>query len=81
MYYCFKQGGGNCKNPCAIVSWNEKFQDYVDCKTRRHECERDDDFFFMPKPVSSTTKIVTIKEQTNYHVLSVEDVDEYPEYQ
>lgn len=54
----------------------------MDWKTWRHECESDDDdFFFMPKPVSSTTKIVLIKEQTHYHVLSVEDVDEYSEYQ
>jgi hypothetical protein len=86
----YKKWGLNSMNPCVIVSWNVKFQESNEWKskaTRDDDCyssdeeDSDDVIVDEDEACSRTKKVIPSQDQPHYHILMVDEDEDNHQFQ
>ncbi|XP_046656682.1 F-box only protein 21-like isoform X3 [Daphnia pulicaria] len=78
----YKKWGRNFRKPCVIVSWNVKFQESNEWKSKvTSEEDSDDEEVDEEKVCSRTKKVIPSQDQPHYHILMVDSDADNPQFQ
>jgi hypothetical protein len=87
----YKKWGRNFRKPCVIVSWNVKFQEsnewkskvtcYDGCCCCYNKEDSDDVIVDEDEACSRTKKVIPSQDQPHYHILMVDSDEDNPQFQ
>ncbi|XP_046439714.1 F-box only protein 21-like [Daphnia pulex] len=90
----YKKWGRNFRKPCVIVSWNVKFQESNEWKSKvtsdddsdeeefdEDEEDLDDEEVDEDENCSRTKKVIPSQDQPHYHILMVDSDEDNPQFQ